>query len=697
MRHLRLAGCEDTIVKAAKGMKCDICAATAGPRISRPSAVPRMYDFNDCVGADLLHHHDIDDKRHTFLSLVDWGTSYHIVIPLEGFDSEDIEKAFNDHWVVPFGPPKTVSLDLDGAVQKGICRLCDWHSIGVKNVAAQAHWQAGITERQGAWWKSIWDRVRHELSITEDEVHLAASLVSSAKNELRRRCGHSPTEWVFGRHPRLPEGLADPDNGEKVTWDVTPESRYQRAAAIRTPARIAFHRSQGDSRLRKALLQRARTTARPLEVGETVHFWDQPKNRRRGRWAGPAVVVGREGDSYWISRNGRCRLTASEHLRPSGPEEVGEYLRIKGAQAEVEKLLEVDLDADETFDGDLLSEDEEMPFAVDDQADDLDNMSEYVPSEPGEDPGPEAHPALPPLRRLKRKTRPPDSTDEGNDTNEVHFTKKELTQRGVEKRQEKELRWAEIPVEARAQFKEAEETQWKEHLSFDALEPLSISESIEVRRRVDPGRILRSRWAYKDKNWSKRRADEQAPWKCKARLVIAGHTDPDLVNGLSTDAPTLSRPALMSLLQRLANGLRESDPWKASAGDIRCAFLTGGYLTRDEELFLHQPSTGFAGLHPEQLVRVKKNIFGTRDESTRVVARPTERDQDHHCGDERGRARLRSMCPRSLRVPTSSTRRWKVCRAATSLRWQPRRRPSGRRTYVDWECCEEEAFGHLPG
>ena len=66
----------------------------------------------------------------------------------------------------------------------------------------------------------------------------------------------------------------------------------------------------------------------------------------------------------------------------------------------------------------------------------------------------------------------------------------------------------------------------------------------------------------------------------------------------------------MSLLQRLANGLGESDPWKASAGDIRCAFLTGGYLKRDEELFLHQPSTGFAGLHPEQLVKVKKNIFG---------------------------------------------------------------------------------------
>ncbi|CAE7615546.1 GIP [Symbiodinium sp. CCMP2592] len=576
VRHLRLAGCEDAVLKAAKGMKCEVCASCSGPRIARPSAVPRMYDFNDCVGADLLHHHDIDDVRHTFLSIVDWGTSYHIVIPLSGLDNEDIEKAFNDQWVVPFGPPKTVSLDLDGAVQKGICRLCEWHNIAVKNVAAQAHWQAGITERQGAWWKNIWDRVRHELSITKDEVHLAASIVSSAKNELRRRCGHTPTEWVFGRHPRLPAGLVDPDGGEKVTWDVTPESQYQRATAIRTAARLAFHHAQGDSRLRKALLQRARTTTRPIEVGESVHFWDQPKNRRRGRWAGPAVVVGREGENYWISKNGRCRLTAAEHLRPSGPEEVGEYLRVKGAQAEVEKLLEMDFDADETYDAEKL---DAMELGSDDQMVADDHLSDYSPSDV-ELPDP-APPGPPPLRRLKRKTRPGDIVDDDKDVNETYFSKKELTQRGVEKRQEKELRWDEIPRDARPQFKEAEETQWKEHLDFDALEPLSVADSDRVREQVDA-----------------------------SRLVIAGHTDPDLANGLSTDAPTLSRPGLMCLLQLLANGLGESDPWRASAGDIRCAFLTGGYLRREEELFLHQPSTGFAGLHPRQLVRIKKNIFG---------------------------------------------------------------------------------------
>ena len=212
------------------------------------------------------------------------------------------------------------------------------------------------------------------------------------------------------------------------------------------------------------------------------------------------------------------------------------------------------------------------------------------------------------LRRASTRERwlsEPDIVDDHAeaDANETYFTKKELTKRGVEKRQEKELRWGEIPRDARTQFKQAEETQWKEHLDFDALEPLSVEDSDRIRNEVDASRILRSRWAYKD-------TDGHTPWKCKARLVIAGHTDPDLANGLSTDAPTLSRPGLMCLLQRLANGLQDQDPWRASAGDIRCAFLTGGYLRREEELYLHQPSTGFAGLHPRQLVKIKKNIFG---------------------------------------------------------------------------------------
>ncbi|OLP92925.1 Copia protein [Symbiodinium microadriaticum] len=540
IRHLRLAGCDGRILKAVRSLKCQVCDANVGPRIARPSVIPQLCDWNDTVGIDLFYAHD---EKHTFLSAVDYGTSYHLAIRVDGQSSDDIEAKFNDMWIIPFGPPKSVVVDLDGGVQGALGRLCDWHNIAMKSIAAQSHWQAGMIERQQAWWKNVWERIVHELTITEDEVDIAVPIVNSAKNDLRRRCGHSPSQWVFGRAPRLPEDLQDPDGGNHVSWDVSEDSRFQR---------------------------------QPHEIGESVHFWHKPKNRRRGHWTGPAVIVGKEGNNYWISNNGRCRLTSPEHIRGSTPEEVGAYLSMKGTQREVEKLLECDPDGDEVFDepdevDDLYEPSEDMEL-------DHDESLVLEPAYNEED--------LPmPTRRLKRKTNVA-ALDEG-----TH-------------------KWSEIPDDVKEKFRDAERVQWEEHLSYDALEPLSTEESDAVRARIPGERILRSRWAYKDKNWARRREGEaDVVWKCKSRLVIAGHTDPDLGNEyLSTDAPTLSRSGLACLLQLAANGLSASDPWGLSAGDIKCAFLTGSYLTR--ELYMHQPRTGFPNMLPGQLVRIKKNVFG---------------------------------------------------------------------------------------
>ena len=168
-----------------------------------------------------------------------------------------------------------------------------------------------------------------------------------------------------------------------------------------------------------------------------------------------------------------------------------------------------------------------------------------------------------------------------------------------------DFKWSEIAGEYRQNFRDAEEKQWREHLHFDALEPLNDEQTAWVKANIGEERVLGARWAYKDKNWSRRRLGEEVAWKCKSRLVIAGHKDPDLEKGqLSTDSPTIS------LLQVLANGLRDADAWRVSAGDVQCAFLAGSYLDRDEELFISQPVTGFPGMKPGQLVRVKKNIFG---------------------------------------------------------------------------------------
>ena len=630
LRHLRLAGCEAQVLKAVRGMTCETCLANSQPRTPRPTTMPRMQDFAETVGMDVIYAHDINDRKHTFLSILDMGTTYHVVAPLASTSAKEIEKAFNTFWITPYGPPSSIAVDLETGLQSGVARLCGWHNIRVKSAATQAHWQAGMVERQGQWWKAIWARVCHEMSVTSEEVGLTATIVSSAKNSLRRRCGHSPVAWVFGREARLPADLRDPDGGERVSFDISSEAKFQRQAAIRASARIAFHKSEGDAKLRRALLQRARATTRPFEHGEAVHYWHKPKDRRQGRWDGPAVIVGQEGGSYWIARGGRCRLTAPEHLRPSGLEESGEYLSMAGVKHEVEKLLTQDFDAAETYEDDEIEPSD--PGHQDEHGDPDDHMSDYIPSEnegDGKDnvdedndtkmeesptEAPVVLEEMHPTRRVKRKA-PADSVEW--DVNQLQnfevmmMMRRRLTKRGLEKRQEKELRWTEIPSEHRQQFRLAEEKQWREHLHFDALEPLDDKQTEWVKTNIAAERVLGARWAYKDKNWARRRQGEPVEWKCKSRLVIAGHRDPDLQKGqLSTDSPTISRPGLLCLLQLLANGLQGPDPWQVAAGDIQCAFLTGSYLSREEELFISQPETGFPGMSPGQLVRVKKNIFG---------------------------------------------------------------------------------------
>ena len=99
-----------------------------------------------------------------------------------------------------------------------------------------------------------------------------------------------------------------------------------------------------------------------------------------------------------------------------------------------------------------------------------------------------------PASRMKRKTPPGDVEWRDNDsylTYSVMLMRRHLTRRGLEKRQEKELRWSEIPPQFQEKFREAEGKQWREHLHFDALEPLNDIDSKYIKNNVPSERVLR--------------------------------------------------------------------------------------------------------------------------------------------------------------------------------------------------------------
>ncbi|CAE7827512.1 GIP, partial [Symbiodinium sp. CCMP2456] len=375
---------------------------------------------------------------------------------------------------------------------------------------------------------------------------------------------------------------------------------------------MAFFRTQLDTKFRKALIQRSRVKRGGYAVGELVSFYRIEKvATKRGSWRGPATIIGTEGGNWWVSFGGRCHLVAEEHLRPSSPEEVGDILSSKIARDDLEKLLNLDPDDPETYHSSDEYEPSEAPdphgqdpgqeFPVlpdEEMAEDMEFSLELEGGDSNDTSGildratgserrqlEQPNPSGPVRKRVRQKA--PQSKEHS-----VHMMKRCQTDRALEKALEKEIPWKLVPESEHEAFRSAEDKQIREHLDHKALVPLSIEESQRIQNEIDPSRILNSRFAYRDKHWSRRKLDPTVPWKHKARLVVSGHRDPD-VKYLETDAPTINRLTILTLLQVLASRRRSHD-WEASAGDITAAFLNGDDMERvrirveGEECFFEQ-------------------------------------------------------------------------------------------------------------
>lgn len=180
------------------------------------------------------------------------------------------------------------------------------------------------------------------------------------------------------------------------------------------------------------------------------------------------------------------------------------------------------------------------------------------------------------------------------------MVKRCVSEKGKEKQLEKELPWGLIPPEERELYRQAELKQWNEHVDFGAVRALSLAQSELVRKTVSPNRILRSGFAYKDKN----KCDPSVPPRPKARLCIAGHMDPDLGSkDMAVDAPTAGRHSILLALQ-----VALCRSWKVSTGDIKAAFLNG--VPAPRKLYFSQPRGGKPTLEAGQIIEVVKGVFG---------------------------------------------------------------------------------------
>ena len=101
---------------------------------------------------------------------------------------------------------------------------------------------------------------------------IVAAVASGAKNSLRRHCGFSPVQCVWGRDAKIPADLIDGSSDIASHDAIVHDKPFSRRIMIRTAARKAFMEMQNDSSLRKSLLGRARVRNPVLAPGDLCYY-----------------------------------------------------------------------------------------------------------------------------------------------------------------------------------------------------------------------------------------------------------------------------------------------------------------------------------------------------------------------------------------------------------------------------------------
>ena len=120
---------------------------------------------------------------------------------------------------------------------------------------------------------------------------------------------------------------------------------------------------------------------------------------------------------------------------------------------------------------------------------------------------------------------------------------------------------------------------------------------------VDPSRVMKARFVLK---WA---GDGKGGLRAKARLVLQGFSDPDLLNGeLDTSSPTFGRPSRQVMLS-----LMSLSAWTAAVADVTTAFLQGDPQQRELWAKLPKDACDALNMPHGSLMRLVKPLYGQPD------------------------------------------------------------------------------------
>ena len=144
---------------------------------------------------------------------------------------------------------------------------------------------------------------------------------TTVKNCRVNHQGFTPAQWVLGRLPTDSTSITA-EEAEGYALGVhaelmEPEEQFARQLEIRQAAKMSFAKADSSRRVRAALLRKSVPLRGPYAPGDLICF------HRKGRWHGPARIVGKDGRStFWVIHAGIPIVVAENQIRPATSAEV---------------------------------------------------------------------------------------------------------------------------------------------------------------------------------------------------------------------------------------------------------------------------------------------------------------------------------------------------------------------------------------
>ena len=328
VRILKHGMASEKAISRARNFSCPFCQSQKQPKVPLPAQANRVFDFNDQVGIDVKHLPGWQpNQKIRALNIVDQASCYQRMIPFfETETAQVVRDLYAENWVVWAGPPKELIVDPSHSnLGENMVSPTELEGTVIRQIAAEAHWQLGRTERHGGYFEKILSRLIEQFSPSSKTEWLECVRHAHVKNQMIQSYGYTPHQYVFGKSPHIPGDLLNEPLHVVPGTASLEVPATDRAHALRTAARKAVLELQDDRSLRKALAARPRVV-QPFKAGDHVAYWRQQKwiagqLHQGGRWYGTAIVIGYVGRNLVLAHRKQILRCAPEQVRYATTEE----------------------------------------------------------------------------------------------------------------------------------------------------------------------------------------------------------------------------------------------------------------------------------------------------------------------------------------------------------------------------------------